>query len=66
MRDRTEGPHASLRTLIYADGDTKLAVDQPSLLVDSYARPEIAPVGRELDALLAQLIALLGGEVPAH
>jgi len=36
------------------------------LLFDSFARPEIAPVGRELDALLAQLIALLGGEVPAQ
>ena len=60
--------HAPLRTLIYADpnGDTKLAVDQPSLLFDNYARPEIATVGRELDALLAQLIALLGGAVPAQ
>src|SRR4029077_3919764 len=60
--------HAPLRTLIYADpqGDTKLAVDQPSLLFDSYARPEIATVGRELDALLAQLIAVLGGAVPAQ
>jgi hypothetical protein len=60
--------HAPLRTLIYADpdGDTKLAVDQPSLLFESYARPEIATVGRELDALLARLIGLLGGEVPAQ
>ena len=40
--------HAPPRTLIYADpnGDTKLAVDQPGLLFDSYARPEIATVGR--------------------
>src|ERR1700758_1561042 len=60
--------HAPLRTLIYADpdGDTKLAVAQPSLLFESYARPEIATVGRELDALLARLIGLLGGEVPAQ
>jgi hypothetical protein len=60
--------HAPLRTLIYADpdGDTKLAVDQPSLLFDSYGRPEIATVGRELDALLARLIGLLGGEAPAQ
>ena len=43
--------HASLRTLLYADadGDTKFAVDQPSLLFDSYDMPEIADVGRELD-----------------
>jgi hypothetical protein len=60
--------HAPLRILIYADpdGDTKLAVDQPSLLFDSYGSAEIAAVGRELDALLGQLIALLGGEVPAQ
>jgi hypothetical protein len=60
--------HAPLRTLIYADpdGDTKLAVDQPSLLFDSYGNAEIAAVGRELDALLVQLIGLLGGEVAAQ
>src|SRR5258708_17522971 len=60
--------HAPLRTLIYddPDGDTKFAVDQPSLLFASYGNPEIAAVGRELDALLAQLITLLGGHAPAH
>jgi hypothetical protein len=58
--------HAPLRTLLYADpdGDTKLAVDQPSLLFASYGNTQIADVGRELDALLAQLISLLGGDVP--
>ncbi|WP_377273476.1 hypothetical protein [Peterkaempfera sp. SMS 1(5)a] len=58
--------HAPLRTLLYADpgGDTRLAVDQPSLLFTSYDNPQIADVGRELDALLAQLITLLGGEAP--
>jgi Domain of unknown function DUF302 len=58
--------HAPLRTLLYADadGDTKFAVDQPSLLFNSYDNPDIAAVGLELDALLAQLITLLGGEVP--
>lgn len=58
--------HAPLRSVIYADpdGDTKLAVDQPSLLFDSFGSPEIAEVGRELDARLAQLIKLLGGDVP--
>jgi hypothetical protein len=58
--------HAPLRTLLYADadGDTKFAVDQPSLLFDSYRNPDISPVGTELDRLLAQLITLLGGQVP--
>jgi hypothetical protein len=58
--------HAPLRTLLYADvdGDTKFAVDQPSLLFASYGNPHIADVGRELDALLADLITLLGGVVP--
>ncbi|OKJ34953.1 MULTISPECIES: DUF302 domain-containing protein [unclassified Streptomyces] len=58
--------HAPLRTLLYADpdGDTKLAVDQPSLLFTSYGDPRITGVGRELDALLAQLINLLGAEAP--
>ncbi|MFE7527332.1 DUF302 domain-containing protein [Kitasatospora sp. NPDC057542] len=58
--------HAPLRTLLYADpdGDTKLAVDQPSLLFASYGDPRIADVGRELDALLARLITLLGGDPP--
>ncbi|MFF2361163.1 hypothetical protein ACFVU0_00330 [Streptomyces sp. NPDC058122] len=58
--------HAPLPSLIYADpdGDTKLAVDQPSLSFDSYENPRIAEVGRELDAHLAQLITLLGGDVP--
>jgi hypothetical protein len=60
--------HAPLRTLLYADpdGDTQLAVDQPSLLFASYHNPQIAEVGRELDALLARLITLLGGEAPAE
>jgi uncharacterized protein (DUF302 family) len=58
--------HAPLRTLLYADpdGDTKLAVDQPSLLFASYGNPQIADVGRELDTLLARLIILLGGGLP--
>jgi hypothetical protein len=57
--------HAPLRTVLYVDpdGDTKLAVDQPSLLFDSYDKPEFAAVGRELDGLLARLITLLGGDL---
>ena len=58
--------HAPLRTLLYADanGDTRLAVDQPSLLFASYDNPDIAAVGQELDTLLVGLVELLGGEVP--
>src|SRR5271167_308891 len=58
--------HAPLRTLLYADanGDTKFAVDQPSLLFASYHNPDIDTVGKELDELLVALIELLGGEVP--
>jgi Domain of unknown function DUF302 len=60
--------HAPLRTLLYADpdGDTKLTIDQPSVLFDSYRNPYVSAVGHELDALLAQLIGLLGGEAPAQ
>jgi hypothetical protein len=60
--------HAPLRTLLYADadGDTKFAVDQPSLLFNSYDNPDIAAVGLELDGLITQLINLLGGEVPSQ
>jgi Domain of unknown function DUF302 len=60
--------HAPLRTLLYADpdGDTKLAVDQPSLLFSSYDNPAIADVGYELDGLLAQLVELLGAQAPAQ
>jgi hypothetical protein len=58
--------HAPLRTVLYVDpdGDTRLAVDQPSLLFASYDKPEIAAVGRELDGLLAGLITSLAGDTP--
>jgi hypothetical protein len=53
--------------VIYTDpsGATNLTVDQPSLLFASYGNPDITAVGEHLDALLAQLIELLGAEVPA-
>ncbi len=59
--------HAPLRTLLY-DGPhgTVLAVDQPSLLFGSCGNPAITAVGRELDGLLAALIDLLDGDVPAQ
>jgi Domain of unknown function DUF302 len=58
--------HAPLRTLVYADpdGDTKLAVDQPSLLFASYDNPLITAVGEHLDQLLAQLITAMDGDAP--
>jgi hypothetical protein len=58
--------HAPLRTVLYVDpdGDTKLAVDQPSLLFDGYGKPELAAVEREPDGLLAGLITSLCGDVP--
>ncbi|MFD9124268.1 DUF302 domain-containing protein [Kitasatospora sp. NPDC059571] len=58
--------HAPLPIVLYADpdGDTKLAVDQPSLLLAGYDDPHIAEVGREFDVLLAELITRLGGDAP--
>jgi hypothetical protein len=38
----------------------------PRLLFASYGDPRISEVGKELNALLAQLITLLGGDPPAH
>ncbi|CRZ13620.1 DUF302 domain-containing protein [Mycolicibacterium neworleansense] len=59
--------HAPLRTLLYAGPDgTVLAVDQPSLLFASYGDPAITAVGHHLDGLLARLIELLDGDVPAQ
>jgi hypothetical protein len=64
--DASAALHAPLPMLIFADpdGDTKLAIDQPSLIFDSFGNPQVAEVGRELDESLAQLITLLGGDVP--
>jgi hypothetical protein len=58
--------YAPLRTMLFADpgGDTQFAVEQPSLLFDSFAQPAISTVGRELDVLLAGLLAKLGASLP--
>lgn len=58
--------HAPLRTVIHLDraGETRLVVDQPSLLFASFGVDEITTVGLHLDELLARLLELLGGEVP--
>jgi hypothetical protein len=54
--------------LIYADadGDTWLAVDQPSALFASYDNPAIAEVGHYLDTLLAGLLGALKAPVPSE
>jgi uncharacterized protein (DUF302 family) len=58
--------HAPLRVVIYADqdGDTYLAVDQPSALFASYDKPAITEVGNYLDELLAGLLRALNASVP--
>ena len=58
--------HAPLRTLIYVspDGNTRLALDQPSLLFGSYGDARISQVGRRLDSMVAELISALGADVP--
>jgi hypothetical protein len=45
-------------------GDTKLTLDQPSLLFASYDNPDISAVGEHLDQLLAQLITAMDGDAP--
>jgi hypothetical protein len=47
-------------------GDTKLAIDQPSLLFASYDNPDIEMVGYRLDYLLALLIITMGGDLPSE
>jgi len=58
--------HAPLRTVLWEDaaGTTRFSVDQPSALFASFGIPEVAAVGRELDAKLAALLRHLGVEVP--
>ncbi len=58
--------HAPLRVVIYADqdGDTYLAVDQPSALFASYDNAAITKVGNYLDGLLVGLLRRLNAPVP--
>ncbi len=58
--------HAPLRVLIYVgnDGRTYLTTDQPSLLFDSYGDERVSAVGQRLDAMVAEVITLLGADVP--
>ncbi len=54
--------YAPLRVVIFEDkqGNTHLAVDQPSTRFDTFGNPDIAAVGRMLDERLADLVAVLG------
>ncbi|MFF4055487.1 DUF302 domain-containing protein [Streptomyces sp. NPDC001668] len=58
--------YAPLRTAIYEsrDGRVWFSVDQPSTRFSSFADPEIADVGAELDGKLAELFTALGLVVP--
>ena len=56
--------YAPLRALIFIDADdrTRFAVDQPSTVLASFADPDIAGLGLDLDGQLAQLLDGLGLE----
>jgi Domain of unknown function DUF302 len=57
--------YVPLRCLIYeGDGETRFAVEQPSLALSSLGRDEITQVGLELDCKLARLLGALEVEVP--
>jgi len=60
--------YAPLRVTIYEDHDDHvwLSVDQPSTRFASFADPEIAAVGTELDGKLADLFTTLDIAVPAE
>ena len=54
------------RVLVATDVASRGIHVQEIVHVINYDMPEIADVGRELDGLLAGLITLLGGEIPAQ
>lgn len=58
--------YAPLRTTIHCDreGVTRFSMDQPSSHFASFDDPQIASVGRELDAKLARLLEVLEVPVP--
>ena len=64
--DPAVGLYVPLRCLIYeADGGTRFAIDQPSSVLSSLSRDEIAQVGNDLDRKLARLFGVLGLTAPA-
>lgn len=65
-RDPAVGLYVPFRCLIYeADGGTRFAIDQPSPVLSSLGRDEIAQVGKDLDRKLARLFGVLGLMAPA-
>jgi hypothetical protein len=58
--------YAPLRTAIYetALGSVQFSIDQPSGKFASFGDPDIAKVGAQLDAKLAELLGLLALPVP--
>ena len=58
--------YAPLRTVIWEDRDGRawFTADQPSRQLGSFGIPAVAAVGVELDRKLANLLELLGVEVP--
>ncbi|QUQ66019.1 DUF302 domain-containing protein [Kutzneria sp. CA-103260] len=60
--------YAPLRVAIHEDVDRRawLSVDRPSDQFGSFGRPEIAAVGRELDAKVVNLLGVLDLPVPAE
>ena len=64
--DPAVGVYVPLRCLIYeGDRETHFAIEQPSSLLSSLGRDEIAQVGIELDRKLAKLLGHLGVNPPA-
>lgn len=58
--------YAPLRVVIRADDASEgvFVIDQPSMLFDSFGRPEIAAIGRELDGKVAGVLTALGAAPP--
>jgi hypothetical protein len=59
--------YAPLRTAIYesTSGGVQFSIDQPSSKFDSFGNPDIAKVGAQLDAKVAELLRLMSLPVPA-
>jgi hypothetical protein len=60
--------YAPLRTAIYESpsGRVQFSMDQPSTKFDSFGNPDIAKVGAQLDAKVADLLRLMSLPVPAE
>jgi hypothetical protein len=60
--------YAPLRTAIYesTSGGVQFSIDQPSTKFDSFGNPDIAQVGAQLDAKVAELLRLMSLPVPAE